>query len=437
VTAEAGPGITPMRRVAAACLIGSAIEFYDFLIYGTAAALVFPTVFFPQLNSTVATLASMGTFGAAFLSRPVGAAVFGHFGDQLGRKKTLVVTLLLMAMSTVAVGFIPSTAAIGVVAPLLLVALRLLQGFAVGGHWAGSALLSAEYAPAARRGRYGMFTLLGGGTALVLNSLTFLGVNFSIGEGSPAFMQWGWRLPFLISAGLIFIALYVWLKIDETPLFVEEKARDLVPKAPLAEVLRLQRREILLAAGSVLGSYAFVYMAGTYLTNYAHSQLGYSRNVILVVGVLGGVASMASVALSATLCDRVGRRRMMLVGWALCLAWSLVVIPLVDTGIPVLYAVAIVGMYGAAAIGSGPTAAFIPELFATRHRYTGSALAVNVAGVVGGALPPLIAGELRAAYGSWAIGLMMAALVFTSLVCTYLLPETHGTKLRTTRGVGV
>jgi len=426
-----------MKRVATACLVGSAIEFYDFLIYGTAAALVFPTVFFPHLSPSVATIASMGTFGAAFLSRPVGAAVFGYFGDHLGRKKTLVATLVIMALSTVTVGMVPSTAAIGVAAPSILIVLRLLQGFAVGGHWAGSALLSAEYAPAAKRGRYGMFTLLGGGTALVLNSLTFLGVNYTIGENSSAFMQWGWRLPFLISAALIIIALYVWLKIDETPLFAEEKARNLVPKAPLTEVLHLQRREIALAAGSVLGCLGFVYMAGTYLTTYAHSHLGYSRNVILFVGVLGGLASIAFVALSATLSDRVGRRRMMLVGWAGCLPWSFVVIPLMDTGKPILYAVAIVGMYAVAAIGSGPTAAFIPELFATRYRYSGSALAVNVAGVIGGALPPLIAGTLLATYGGWAIGLMLATLALASLVCTYLLPETNGTALRTTRGVHI
>jgi MFS family permease len=437
MTGEAGPRVTPMRRVAAACLVGSAIEFYDFLIYGTAAALVFPTVFFPQLRPTGATIASMGTFGAAFLSRPVGAAVFGYFGDHLGRKKTLVATLLIMALSTVSVGLVPSTAAIGVAAPLILVVLRLVQGFAVGGHWAGSALLSAEYAPAGKRGRYGMFTLLGGGTALVLSSLTFLGVNYTIGENSSAFMQWGWRLPFLISAGLIFIALYVWLKIDETPLFAEEKARNLVPKAPLTEVLHLQRREIALAAGSILGSLGFIYIAGTYLTTYAHSHLGYSRNVILFVGVLGGLASIAGVALSATLSDRVGRRRMMLVGWAGCLPWSFVVIPLMDTGKPVLYAVAIVGMYAIAAIGSGPTAAFIPELFATRYRYSGSALAVNIAGVIGGALPPLIAGTLLATYGSWGIGLMLATLVLAGLVCTYLLPETNRTALRTTQGVQV
>jgi MFS family permease len=437
VTVQARPGATPMRRVATACLVGSAIEFYDFLIYGTAAALVFPAVFFPHLSTAVATIASMGTFGAAFLSRPLGAAVFGYFGDHLGRKKSLVATLLIMAVSTVSVGLVPSTSSIGVAAPLILVALRLLQGFAVGGHWAGSALLSAEYAPAGKRGRYGMFTHLGGGTALVLNGLTFLVVNFTIGEDSSAFMRWGWRLPFLISAGLIFIALYVWLRIDETPIFAEEKARDLVPNAPLSEVLRLQRREIALAGGSVLGSFAFVYMAGTYLTTYAHNHLGYTRNFILLVGVLGGLVSIAAIAVSATLCDRVGRRRMMLVGWAGCLAWSFVVLPLVDSGNPVLYAVAIVGMYAAAATGSAPTAAFVPELFSTRYRYTGSALAVNIAGVVGGALPPLIAGTLRATYGSWAIGLVLTVLALISVVCTYLLPETNGTKLRTTPGVHV
>src|ERR1700740_806794 len=338
------PKAPPMRRVATACLVGAAIEFYDFLIYGTAAALVFPTVFFPHLGPTVATIASMGTFGAAFLSRPVGAAVFGYFGDHLGRKRTLIATLLIMGLSTVTVGLVPSTATIGMAAPLILVARGLLQGVAGGGHWAGSALLSAEYAPPGQRGRYGMFTHLGGGTAMVLNALTFLAVNLTIGEKSSAFMRWGWRLPFLISAGLIVIALYVWLKIDETPVFADERARHLVPKAPLAEVLRLQRREIALAGGSVLCTFGFVFMAGTYLATYAHSHLGYSRNVILLVGVLGGLASIAFVALSATLSDRVGRRRMMLVGWAGCLAWSFVVIPLVDTGNPILYAVEMVGL---------------------------------------------------------------------------------------------
>ena len=427
------PSATPMRRVAAACLVGSAIEFYDFLIYGTAAALVFPTVFFPHLSPTLATIASLGTFASAFVSRPIGAATFGYFGDRLGRKNTLIVTLLLMAVATVSVGVVPSTAAIGTAAPLILVALRLLQGFAVGGEWAGSALLSAEHAPEGERGRYGMFTLLGGGTAGVLSSLTFLGVNVSIGENSPAFMEWGWRIPFLISAALIGIALYVRLRIDETPVFAEEKARNLVP-APIAEALHVQRREILLAAGSIVGGFGFAYMGNTYLTVYAHSQLGYTRSFIWAVGALGGLASIVFVALSASLCDRVGRRRMMLLGWAGCVPWALVVMPLMDTGKPALYAVAIVGMIAIAAIGSGPTGAFIPELFATRYRYSGSALAVNLAGVVGGALPPLIAGTLQATYGSWAVGPMLAILALASFVCTYLLPETKGTALQSTRG---
>jgi MFS family permease len=430
---QAGAAATPMRRVAAACLVGSAIEFYDFLIYGTAAALVFPTVFFPHLSPTLATIASMGTFASAFVSRPIGGATFGYFGDRLGRKKTLVITLLMMAVATMSVGAVPSTASIGVAAPLILIALRLLQGFAVGGEWAGSVLLSAEYAPDGRRGRYGMFTLLGGGTAAVLSSLTFLGVSFTIGENSPAFMQWGWRIPFLISAGLIAIALYVRLRIDETPVFSAEKARNPIPTAPIAELLRLQRREILLAGGSLLGGFGFAYMANTYLTRYAHFQLGYTRSFIWAVGALGGLVSITFVALSATLCDRVGRRRMMLLGWAGCVPWALVVIPLMDTGKPALYAVAIVGMCATSAVGSGPTGAFIPELFATRYRYSGSALAVNLAGVLGGALPPLIAGTLQATYGSWAIGPMLAILALASLVCTYLLPETNGTALQSAR----
>jgi MFS family permease len=381
----------------------------------------------------LATIASLGTFASAFVSRPIGAATFGYFGDRLGRKKTLIVTLLFMAVATVSVGVVPSTAAIGTAAPMILIALRLLQGFAVGGEWAGSALLSAEHAPEGRRGWYGMFTLLGGGTAGVLSSLTFLGVNFSIGENSPAFMEWGWRIPFLISAALIGIALYVRMRIDETPVFAEEKARNLVPTAPIAELLRLQRREILLAAGSILGGFGFAYMGNTYLTAYAHSQLGYTRGFIWAVGALGGLTSIASVVLSASLCDRVGRRRMMLFGWAGCVPWAFVVIPLMDTGKPALYAVAIVGMSAINGIGSGPTGAFIPELFATRYRYSGSALAVNLAGILGGALPPLIAGTLQATYGGWAIGPLLAILALAGLVCTYLLPETKGTALHSAR----
>ncbi|MDP7733305.1 MFS transporter [Mycobacterium paragordonae] len=418
-----------MRRVALACLVGSAVEYYDFFIYGTAAALVFPTVFYPNLSPAMATVASMGTFATAFLSRPLGAAVFGHFGDRLGRKRTLVATLLIMALSTVTVGLVPGSATVGAAAPLILITLRLLQGFAVGGEWAGSALLSAETAPAGQRGRYGMFTVIGGGIALLLTSLTFLGVNFTIGEGSSAFMTWGWRIPFLFSGILIAIALYVRLNIKETPVFAQRATETVTATTPFAEVLRLQRREIGLAAGCVLGCFGLVYLASTYLTAYAHTHLGYSRNVILLIGALGGLTCIASAMLTSVLCDRFGRRRVILVCWSVGVPWALLVMPLIDSGSVTMFAVAIAGLFAVDGAVFGPVTSFVPELFPTRYRYTGTALSINLAGVLGGAVPPLIAGPLLSDYGSWAIGLMMATLALISLASTYLLPETNGAVL--------
>lgn len=410
-------------------MVGTAVEFYDFYIYGTAAALTFPIVFFPGLSHTLATIASMGTFAAAFLSRPLGGAVFGHFGDRLGRKATLVATLLIMGLSTVGVGLTPGAATIGVAAPLFVLALRLLQGFAVGGEWAGSALLGAEYAPVDRRGRYGMFTPLGVGVALVLTSLTFLVVNLTVGETSTAFTQWGWRVPFVLSALLIVIALYVRLSIDETPVFRNQLAVSKPPRAPIADVVRLQPAGLMLACGSVVAVFTFVFMAGTYLTSYAHNHVGLSRTPILLAGISGGVVWTVGVVFSGIMCDRVGRRPVIMAAWALGLPWSFAVVPLIDSGNAVVFALVISGIYAVAAIAYAPMASFIPELFATRYRYTGAGLALNLAGIVGGAVPPIIAGPLMSRYGTLAIGLMMAALVLVSLASTYRLPETKGISL--------
>ena len=335
-----------MKRVAVASYVGSAIEYYDFYVYGTAAALVFPRVFFPHLSTTMATVASMATLAAAFVSRPAGAAFFGHFGDRLGRKATLTATLLIMGLSTVAVGLVPGAATIGVAAPVLLLALRLAQGFAVGGEWAGAALLATEHAPAEARGRYGMFTSLG--------------------------------------------------------------------------------------AGSMVGFFAFGYIANAYLTGYAHTGLGFSPDLILGINVLGGVTAMTFCALAATACDRFGRRRVIVGAFAAGVPWAFVLFPLVDTGDTVWYTVAIVGTYAIAGAAYGPMGAFITETFATRYRYSGAGLALNIAGLVGGAIPPLIAAPLTATFGAVGIGTLLGVLVVTSLVSTYLLPETMGAALSTT-----
>src|SRR5689334_20343125 len=423
------PRRTSMKRVAAASFVGSAIEYYDFYIYGTAAALVFPKVFFPHLDGTTATVASMATFAAAFLSRPVGAAFFGHFGDRLGRKSTLIATMLIMGLSTVAVGLVPGEATIGMAAPLILLTLRLVQGFAVGGEWAGAALLSAEYAPARARGRYGMYTQMGVGSGLVMSSLLFLVVNQTIGESSRAFLEWGWRIPFLFSAVLIVIALYVRLNVAETPVFAEQKARDTARVTPLAALFTSQRREVVLAAGAMIGFFTLGYMANAYLMSYAHTHVGFSPELILSVGLLGGVIVVVFNALSSVLSDRFGRRRIIMAASAVGVPWAFVVIPLIDTGNAALFTLAMSGTYAVAASSYGPIAAFIPEIFRTRYRYSGAGLSLNLAGLVGGAGPTIIAAPLLATWGAPAIGAMMAVVVLVSLLCTWKLPETKGRAL--------
>lgn len=418
-----------IRKVALGSYVGSAIEYYDFLIYGTAAALVFPHVFFPNLSPLMATIASLGTFAAAFLSRPIGAAVFGHFGDSIGRKNTLVFTLVIMGACSIGVGLIPSTAVIGAAAPLLLITMRLLQGFAVGGEWAGAALMSAEHAPQAKRGFYCMFTQLGLGTALVLGNLVFLGVHRAFGDAETAFLQWGWRIPFLLSAVLLAVALYIRLHVEESDVFTESAA-DHPVGVPIAEAVRKQGRELVLAAGAVTGLFMLAFQVGTYFPSYAATHLHYDEDLILLVGVAGGLCTLVFVAASAILSDTYGRRRILGTGAALALPWTLVLFPLIQSGSPVRYAIAIVGTYAIIGIMMGPLAAFIPEIFAVRYRYSGTGLSFNVGGILGGALPPVLSPMLLSSYGSWSITAMMAGFTVVSLVSVLLLNETAG------RGLG-
>jgi MFS family permease len=422
--AAAAPARTD-RRVALAGLAGTTIEFYDYFIYGTAAALVFNKVFFPDLSPTMGAVAALATLAVVFVFRPLGSIVFGHIGDRLGRKRTLVLTLSLMGVCTVAVGLMPGAATIGWVAPVLLVLFRAAQGFAVGGEWAGAALFTTENAQDGRRGRLTMYPQLGACLAFVLASLTFLVVNLSIGETSDAFVTWGWRLPFLLSAALIVVGLYVRLHTCETPVFTRAKNEGRTTRAPFLEVWRTQTRTMLLAIGVTTGIFGTMTVGSVFLTSYATTTLHMGMSTILVIDALAALASCVTTVVASVWSDRIGRRRIVVVGVVGLAAWSLLLFPLMDVGTPLAVGTAVVGLLAIIGLAYGPLGAYLPELFATRHRYTGAGLSYNLGGVAGGAVILLIAGPLIAAFGSLALGIYLAAVLLVSLACLRALPETR------------
>lgn len=416
---------TPMRRVAFASCAGTTIEFYDFFIYGTAAALVFPTVFFPALGDSAASVASFATFAVAFIARPVGAIGFGHFGDRLGRKKTLISTLLLMGAATVAIGLLPSAASIGVAAPILLVTLRFLQGLAVGGEWAGATLLAAEYAPPGKRGLYGAFPQLGPAIAFALSSGTFLLINRVVGDTSPAFVEWGWRIPFVASALLVLVGLYVRLKVEETPLFRESTRTRASTQGPLAAAIRNQWKEILLGGGSLAMLFAFFYVGTAFLTSYGTTTLGLARGTVLTIGVAAAFVFGTVTLLSAVFSDRIGRRKVVLASCLVAIPWSFVLFPLLGHGTPLTFALGLFGTLAIFAVSYGPAGAMLPEMFRTEYRYTGAGMAYNLAGVIGGGTAPYLASDFAEAGNTAALGWMLAAFAALSVVCVLLMAETR------------
>ncbi|MBP0451445.1 MHS family MFS transporter [Kitasatospora sp. RG8] len=416
-----------LRRAAAAALIGTAIEFYDFFIYGTAAALVFGPVFFPGLGAVGALLASFSVYAVAFLARPLGAVVFGHFGDRLGRKATLVVSLLLMGLSTAVVGVLPGYGVWGWWAPVALVVLRVCQGVGLGGEWGGAALLIAENAPAGRRGRYGAFLQLGPTLGFVLANGVFLVLQLALDE--RAFQGWGWRVPFLASLVMVAVGLFVRLRLEETPLFAAEAGR--VPeRPPVVEVLRGHWRSVLVGCGVITVGYAMFYLTTTFALAYATTGLGVSSRLVLSMLLAGGVAMGGTVWASARGSDGWGRRRTLQAATGLVLLWSPLLFPLLETvRLPLMF-VALAGSMVVLGCLFGPVAAYLPELFPTRVRYTGAALTYNLGGVVGGATTPLVATRLTDAYGTAEpVGWYLAALGVVALFCLRLLPETSGTDL--------
>ena len=426
MTSREAPAV-PMHRIAIASFAGTTIEFYDFFIYGTAAALVFGPVFFPALGAAAGTVAAFATFGVAFFFRPVGSILFGHFGDRLGRKRTLIATLLLMGLSTFAIGLLPSAETIGVLAPIVLVVLRALQGLSVGGEWAGAALLTTEYAPANKRGLYSMFPGLGPSIALALSSLTFL--ITAVTMSPDAFRVWGWRIPFLISIVLVAVGLYIRLKIEETPVFRQIESRNEQVRLPFAAALRHQWREVLLAGGALTMIFGFFYIGSVYLTSYAGSApgagvLGLSLPTVLIGGLIGALVFAGVCILSAIWSDRFGRRRVILVGNALGLVAGPLAFVVMQPGNAVSFVVGIVVLLAVVGIPCGPAAAYLPEIFAARYRYTGAGMGFNLAGILGGAVSLIVAPPLTAAFGGIGVGFYLSALGLLSVLCVLALPET-------------
>jgi MFS family permease len=416
-----------MNRVAFASLAGTTIEWYDFYIYGTAAALVFPRLFFPGLGTAAALVASFATFGVAFVARPLGAIVFGHYGDRIGRKRTLVFSLLLMGGGTLVIGLLPTADTIGVAAPLVLVLMRLCQGLAVGGEWAGAALLTVENAPAAKRGRYGMYPQLGPAIALVLSSATFLATNLTL--SAEQFLAWGWRVPFLVSILLIVVGLWIRVTVGETKSFQQVRKNNHVVRLPFADVFRQQSREVFLVAGALTILFASFYLGVSYLTAFGTGVLKLSSSTVLTANIVAGLVFAAATILSAIWSDRVGRRRLIIAGNVFSTVWAVVVFQIIGSVGAVGYGLALsVTMVGVGVI-YGPVGSYVPELFAARHRYTGAGVAYSLAGILGGSIPPIVAAVLAAQFGTASVGLYLAAMGVLSLVCVYFLSETRATEL--------
>jgi metabolite-proton symporter len=378
-----------MGRVIFSSTLGTSIEWYDFFLYGTMATLVFPKVFFPTSDQTVGTLLALFTFLVGFLARPFGGALFGHLGDRVGRKSTLIATLLLMGIATLLVGFLPGYATIGVAAPLILVILRLCQGLGVGGEWGGSVLLALEYGHKERRGFWASWPQMGVPIGLLLSTVV---VNIVQSASGASFLAWGWRIPFFVSAILIIVGLYIRLSILETPLFAKVKEQNQQARSPIIEAFRHSTPEILLSAGVRFVEQAPFYLFTTFVITYGVDKLILDRTVVLNAISLGAVVELFTIPLFGALSDRFGRRRWYMVGCVLMVVFAFPYFLLMNSGSIVLFTLSVIlslALFHAWVYG--PQAALIAERFATRSRYSGASLGYQLAAPFAGGLAPIIA----------------------------------------------
>jgi metabolite-proton symporter len=412
--------INTARQVLFASLIGTTIEFFDFYIYSTAAVLVFPSLFFPASDPASARLASLATFGIAFLARPIGSALFGHFGDRIGRKTTLVLALSTMGLSTVAIGALPIYKSIGVIAPLLLALCRFGQGLGLGGEWGGAVLLAVENAPPNKRAWYGMFPQLGAPIGFFLSGGVFLLLSRWL--TNEQFFAFGWRLPFLASAVLVFLGLYVRLTITETPVFRESINRREPVKVPMLAVFRDHTRELVAGTLICLATFVLFYLMTVFALSWGTSALGFSRGKFLLMQLFDVSFFAITIPISAVLAER-GRRRVMITITVLIGLFGLVLAPMFTAGTTGALAMMALGL-ALMGVTYGPLGTVISELFPTRVRYTGSSLAFNFAGILGASLAPYIATWLAKTHGLRYVGYYLSASAVLTLVGLLLVRET-------------
>lgn len=419
--------VNSRNKVVVASLIGTAIEFFDFYIYATAAVIVFPHIFFPQGDPTAATLQSLATFAIAFVARPIGSAVFGHFGDRVGRKVTLVASLLTMGISTVAIGLLPTYETIGILAPVLLALARFGQGLGLGGEWGGAALLATENAPARKRALYGSFPQLGAPIGFFFANGTFLLLSWLLTD--EQFMSWGWRIPFVFSAVLVLIGLYVRVSLHETPVFSKVAAAKKQVKVPLGTLLTKHVRVTVLGTFIMLATYTLFYIMTVYSMTYSTAAapvgLGLPRNEVLWMLMMAVIGFGVMVPIAGLLADKFGRRSSMIVITTLIILFALFVFPpLLGSGSPALVMAYLLIGLSLMGLTFGPMGALLPELFPTEVRYTGASFSYNVASILGASVAPYIATWLQANYGLFYVGVYLAAMAALTLIALLLTHET-------------